>query len=218
MIASAFLAGTALLGIVFYAVVRLELQDLARGRRFGIPSIRLLLGVGLVLVSVLVARQVVVGLTATQPGLREATEALVVGPLAAQFWIVRVALGLVVPLAVVILPWTRTPGGLFAASLLALIGVFVDRMLFVSAGQIYPTTTAAGAVSYPYAAYTPSPVEIGIIVGAVGFLAFCYTLAERYLDLEEADIHVFFPWPWLRAGHAGHGDDAAEALAPGAGA
>ena len=218
MVASAFLAGTALLGIVFYAVVRLELQDLARARRFAISSIRLLLGVGLVLVSVLVVRQVVVGLTATQPGLREATEALVFGPLAAQFWIVRVALGLVVPLTLVVLPRTRTPGCLFAASLLALTGVFVDRMLFVSAGQIYPTTTASGAVSYPYAAYTPSPVEIGIIVGAVAFLAFCYTLAERYLDLEEADVHVFFPWPWLRAGHGGHHDDAAPAPASGAGA
>jgi hypothetical protein len=61
-------------------------------------------------------------------------------------------------------------------------------------------------VSYPYATYTPSPVEIAIIAGAVAFLAFGYTLAERYLDLEEADVHAFFPWPWLRDGHAGQGD------------
>jgi molybdopterin-containing oxidoreductase family membrane subunit len=195
MVASAFLAGTALLGIVFYVVIRLGLQDLERARRYAVPSIRLLLTIGLVLVAVLVARQVHAGLTGSEYGLREATEALVAGPLAWQFWGLRVALGLVVPLTLVILPWTRTPAGLFAASLLTLTGVFTDRLLFVTAGQIYPVTTVAGTVSYPYATYTPSPVEIAIIAGAVAFLAFAYTLAERYLDLEEADVHTFFPWP-----------------------
>jgi molybdopterin-containing oxidoreductase family membrane subunit len=63
MVASAFLAGTALLGIVFYSVIRFGLQDLERARRYAIPSIRLLLTIGLVLVSLLVARQVAAGLT-----------------------------------------------------------------------------------------------------------------------------------------------------------
>jgi molybdopterin-containing oxidoreductase family membrane subunit len=213
MVASAFLAGTSLLGIVFYAVHRFELQDLARARRFGIPSIRLLVSIALVLVSVLLARQVIVGLEGTTYGLREATEALVAGPLAIPFWAGRVVLGLVVPMALVALPMTRTPGGLFAASVLALVGVFLDRTLFVMAGQISPITTAAGTVSYPYASYIPTLVEGTIIVGAAAFLAFIYTLAERYLDLEEADVHTFFPWPWLRGGsHDAHGDqgDAAE--------
>ena len=206
MVASAFLAGTSLLGIVFYAVHRFELQDLARARRLGIPSIRLLVSVALVLVSVLLARQVLVGLGGTTYGLREATEALVAGPLAIPFWAGRVVLGLVVPMALVALPMTRTPGGLAAASVLALAGVLLDRTLFVMAGQISPITTAAGTVSYPYASYVPSLVEVTIIVGAAAFLAFVYTLAERYLDLEEADIHTFFPWPWLRGAH-----DAADA-------
>lgn len=198
MVASAFLAGTSLLGIVFSVVVRFRLQDRDRARRLGIPSIRLLLGVGLVLVSLLVARQVVAGLTGTERGLREATEALVAGPLALQFWGVRVGLGLVVPMALVALPLSRSPRGLVTASGLALAGVFADRMLLVTAGQLTPTTAAAGTVSYPYAAYSPSLVEIAIIAGAVAFLALAYTLAERYLDLEEADIHTFFPWPWLK--------------------
>ena len=198
MVVSAFLAGTCLLGIVFYGVTRFRLQDHDRAARLAIPSIRLLLLVGLVAVSALVARQVAAGLTGTQPGLREATEALVAGPLAAEFWAVRVGAGLVVPLLLLLVPGTRGAAGVFGASLLALIGVFVDRMLLVSAGQIAPTTTAAGTVSYPYAAYTPSPVEIAIIAGAVAFVALIYTLAERYLDLGESDVHVFFPWPWLR--------------------
>lgn len=197
MVASAFLAGTSLLGIAFYAVHRLGLDGVERATRLGIPSIRLLLTVGLGLVAVLVGREVIAGLTSTERGLREATDALLFGPLAWQFWGLRVALGLAVPLALVLLPRTRTPGGVFAAAGLALAGVFVDRMTFVYGGEIAPTTTAVGHVSYPYASYGPSPVEIAIIAGAVAFVAFAYTLAERYLDMGETDVHLGFSIPWL---------------------
>jgi Ni/Fe-hydrogenase subunit HybB-like protein len=198
MVASAFLAGTALLGIVFYAVARLGLTDADRARALALPSIRLLLPIGLVAVAALVVRQVAAGLLGSEPGLREATEALVAGPLAVPFWGGRVLAGLVVPMLLVLLPWGRRPGLVASAAVLALAGVFLDRTLFVWAGQIAPTTTLAGTVAYPYASYWPSPVEIAIIAGAGAFLALAYTLAERYLDLGEADVHTFFPWPWLR--------------------
>jgi len=104
---------------------------------------------------------------------------------------------------------TRTPAGTFAASILALTGILMDRFTFVAAGQIAPTTTAAGTVSYPYASYSPTLVELAIIAGAGAFLAFSYTLAERYLDMGETDVHVGINWPWVRrpaADHA-HGDE-----------
>jgi Ni/Fe-hydrogenase subunit HybB-like protein len=208
MVASAFLAGTALLGVVFWAVDRFELQDIARARRFGIPSIRLLLGLGLALVSVLLARQVIAGWIATEPGLHEATGALIAGPMAWMFWGLRVGLGLVVPAVLLIGGRNRGAAWLGAAALLALLGVFIDRTLLVAAGQVSPITTAAGTVSYPYAEYWPSLVEITILAGAAAFMAFMYTLAERYLDLEEADVHTFFPWPWLKNAHDDHDDDA----------
>jgi molybdopterin-containing oxidoreductase family membrane subunit len=198
MVASALLAGTALLGIVFYVVHRLRLEGFERAARLAIPSIRLVLTVGLVVVSVLVARQVVVGLAGGRPGLVEATTALVAGPLAWQFWGLRVVLGLAVPLLLVLVPATRTPAGTFAAACLALVGVFVDRLTFVSAGQIAPTTTVSGVVSTPYATYTPTPVEVGILVGAAAFVALVYTLAERYVDLREADAHAPVGMPLRR--------------------
>lgn len=200
MVASALLAGTALLGIAFYAVHRLRLEGFERAASLAIPSIRLVLTVGLVVTSVLVARQVVVGLGGGRPGLAEATTALVAGPLAWQFWGLRVVLGLALPLLLVLVPATRTPSGTFAAACLALGGVFVDRLTFVAAGQITPMTTVSGVVPAPYAVYTPTPVEIGILVGAAAFVALVYTLAERYLDLREADAHapVGLPLAWLR--------------------
>ncbi len=213
MLASAFLAGTALLGIVFYLVHRLRLEGAERASRLAIPSIRLLLTVGLVLVTVLIGRELVAGLTGTGRGLREATDALLFGPLAWQFWGIRIVAGLAIPLVLVLLPRTRTPGGLVAAAGLALAGVFVDRLTFVQAGEIVPTTTMVGNVSYPFASYSPSPVEVAIIAGAVAFVAFAYTLAERYLDMGETDVHVGFSWPWQHhGGHHAAGEEPADVL------
>ena len=166
--------------------------------------------------ALLVIRQVAAGLTGTTPGLREATVALVSGPLAPQFWGLRVIGGLLVPAVLILAPMTRTPAGTLAASLLALGGILVDRFTFVTAGQIAPTTTAAGTVSYPYASYSPSLVELAIFAGALAFLALAYTLAERYLDMGETDVHVGINWPWVRNGHASH-EAGASAAAPAVG-
>ena len=190
MVASAFLSGTALLGMAFGAVVRFRLTGFERATTTALPAIRLTLAIGLVVVAALVARQIGVGYVSDDVGLVRATQALVTGPLAMQFWGVRVIGGLLVPLALIALPWTRNAGGLFAAASLAIVGVFVDRLTFVAAGQIAPTTAVSGVVSAPYAAYTPSLVEIGILLGAAAVVTIGYTLAERYLDLGETDVHA----------------------------
>ena len=207
MVASAFLAGTALLGIVFYLVHRLRLADFERAAPIALPSVRLLMFVGLALVSALVIRQVAAGLAGEERGLRQATEALVTGPLAPLFW-VRIVGGLVIPAVLLILPLGRRPGVVFTSSVLALAGILLDRFLFVATGQVAPVTAASGTVSHPYAAYSPTVVEIAIIVGAGAFMAFFYTLAERYLDMGEGDEHIFFAWPWIRK--HGHDEDVHE--------
>jgi molybdopterin-containing oxidoreductase family membrane subunit len=211
-VASALLAGTALLGVVFYVVVRLRLAGHERAGVLAVPAIRSVLILALAIVAVLIARQVIDGLTTADPGLSAATHALISGPLAVQFVGVRLIAGLVVPLAILLLPWTRGARGVLAAGCLSLVGVFADRLSFVAAGQIAPTTAVSGVVSTPYAVYTPSLVEISILVGAIGVVALLYTLAERYLDLRESEIHIGFSLP-LRVGRL-FSTEAAVALAP----
>jgi Ni/Fe-hydrogenase subunit HybB-like protein len=195
MLSTAFLSGTALLGVVFGVVDRLELIGFERAGRLAIPAIRSLLTIALVVVAVLVAREVVVGLTSTDPGLRASTTALVSGPLAIPFVGIRIVAGLVLPLALLIAPFSRTAIGLLVAGCLTIVGVFADRLTFVSAGQIAPVTATSGVVSTPYASYTPSFVEVSILVGAAALIALVYTLAERYLDLRESDVHIGFALP-----------------------
>jgi Ni/Fe-hydrogenase subunit HybB-like protein len=195
MLSTAFLSGTALLGVVFGLVDRLRLVGFERAGSLAVPAIRSLLTIALLIVAVLVAREVVVGLTSTDPGLLASTKALVTGPLAIEFVGVRVVVGLILPLVLLIVPFSRTAWGLFGAGGLAIVGVFADRLTFVSAGQISPVTATSGVVSAPYASYTPSLVEISILIGAVGLIALLYTLAERYLDLQESDVHIGFALP-----------------------
>ncbi len=190
MVVTAFVAGASLLCVAMALVVRFRLAGYERAERLAIPGLRLLLGIGLLAVAALVARQMIAGLASDERGMREATEAVLYGPSAAQFWILRIGVGIVVPLLLVALPWTRTNLGTLVAGVCALTGVFFDRVLLVGGGQATPVSAHAGVVSTPYATYTPSPVEIAVVLGAGAFVAFGYTIAERYLNLGETDVHA----------------------------
>ena len=197
MIASAFVGGAALLGIVFWGVNRFRLADWERSRA-ALGSVRILLAAGLIVAAALLTRQIGAGLASDVVGFRPSTEALVTGPLAPAFWGVRVALGIVIPLAILAIPRLRMPSATGIAAVLSLVGILADRTLFVTAGEIVPRTTMAGAIGYPFAEYTPSLVELGILLGAMGFMAMAYSLCERYLPMGEGDVHAFWPWPWIK--------------------
>lgn len=182
---TALLSGTALLGIVFFLVNRLELRGHGPETERVVPALGTLLALALAGTLFLTAWQTIIGLYGGVPGLSEATQALVVGPLALRFWIVRVLLGLLVPLVILVLPRPTTALGVLVASCLALVGIFADRIGFVAAGQIAPGPAASGVVSHRLAEYAPTLVEVSIVVGALGLVGLLYTLAERFLDLAE---------------------------------
>jgi Ni/Fe-hydrogenase subunit HybB-like protein len=212
MVAAAMLSGTALLGIVFSCVHRFRLTGFERAATLAIPAIRLLLTIILAVTVLVVGWDTAWGLYGNVPGLSDATAAILVGPLALPFWVIRVLLGLVAPLVLLVLPRTRTPAGLFAASCLAFVGLFADRAIFVSAGQIAPGTAVAGVVSSPFAEYAPSLVELSVVVGALAALALVYTFAERHLPMGEHQGHLVGAFLGSRKPNAPAG---AEVPAPG---
>ena len=185
LLAAALLSGISLLGICFYFVHRFQLKGWERATTLAIPALRLLLTISLAVTILVAAWQILTTLYGSVPGLGDAMGAMLVGPLAPWFWVGRVGVGIAIPLMLVLYRPTQTPIGLLVASVLAFVGVLVDRVLFVSTGQIVSSTPSAGVVSSPYNTYSPSLVEISILVGALAFLAFGYTLAERFLDMSE---------------------------------
>ena len=188
-LAFALMSGIALLGVVFYLVDRFKLRGYENAVTVAIPAIRLLFVIAMCAVIFLTIWQTLIGLYGGVPGLAQATQGLMFGPLAPAAWIVRFGIGLLIPAITLVFARFRTPKGLFVGALCALIGAFFDRTLFVVAGQFAPDTAAAGNVAQPYADYFPTLSEIGIVVGAAGFFLFAYTAAEWFLDLGHTETH-----------------------------
>ena len=200
MVASAVLAGSSLLALVFGLVCRFRLRDHENARRLGLDAITAVMTVALIGIGTLLVLKIAPALGSRNVLLDESTHELVAGALAPWFWVGRVLVGLVLPFALLWLPLGPRDVRMALAGAAGLLGVFVDRALFVLAGQVVPTSSAVGGVvSRPVAEYTPSPVEVAILVGAVATFAFLYTLIERYFDLGEAEAHEPYVARALRA-------------------
>lgn len=193
LIVTAVLSGASVLGISFAVVGWLKLPG------HGPDAEGVVVGMGRLLLAVLAivigyeAIRTVGALVFGSQAEREAVNALVSGPLGPQSWLVRVGVGFVAPLVLLTWPGGRRGAIVFAASVLTLVGIFVDRLQFVSAGQIAPLGASSGRVDVPYLTYAPSLVEIGIVVGACALIPLGYTLAERFLDMSSpggsGDVH-----------------------------
>ncbi|NJD28089.1 MAG: hypothetical protein FIA92_07310 [Chloroflexi bacterium] len=193
LIITAILSGASVLGIVFALVNRLRLPGHGPDATAVIVGVRWVLLVTLLVVAGYTALRTVIAVMIGSAAERDAVAALLFGPLGPQSWVVRVGIGLVIPLLILLWPPSRRGAPVFGAACFVLVGMFVDRFGFVAAGQIAPSTAASGIVAAPYAAYTPSVAEIGIVIGAIAVVGLVYTLAERFLDLSSpggrGDVH-----------------------------
>jgi Ni/Fe-hydrogenase subunit HybB-like protein len=183
LLLTAVLSGASVLGIAFAAVQWLRLPG------HGPEAEGVLVGIRRLLLIVLAA---VIGYTLIRTGVavlfgsaaeRDAVRALLAGPLGLESWLVRTGIGFVAPLLILAWPWGRRSITVFVASTLTMVGLLADRLEFVAAGQIAPSTAVAGVMPAGYASYAPSLDEIGIVVGAIAVIALVYSLAERFLDL-----------------------------------
>ena len=94
------------------------------------------------------------------------------GSLAVYYW-GQLLLGLAVPF--VLLVWAgKNRSAVMAAAILAIIGVFVAKMVLLVAGQALPFMGAQ-------VSYMPSLVELAGVVGMLGLAGLVYLLVNRYL-------------------------------------
>jgi len=136
----------------------------------------------------LTALRHVSGLVATDEALALAHEHMLLGTHGAWALGVGVGIGMVVPFALLALPRTRTVGGVFTASVLALIGLFASRLEFVLGGQVVALTDDPSH-QFPLVSYAPSVAEVAIVVFGFALFAFLYTTARLLFDLDERPDH-----------------------------
>ena len=115
------------------------------------------------------------------------------------FWLGYVALGSLLPLALVFHPRWRTTRGLLAAAALVIAGAFAWLYVFIIGGQAFPLEIFPGhEVTSAFAdgqvtPYRPSWPEFGLGLGGVGAAFLLTVIGVRVLD--------FMPQDDLAAGH-----------------
>jgi len=110
-----------------------------------------------------------------------AADAMVKGPLASQFWVFEIGIGLVLPLLILSLTRLRSVYAMSSAALMVLVGQFFSRFNLVVAGQIVPNDY--GTVGTPlYLSYTPTASEYLLVVAGLGVIGLGFVLGERFLD------------------------------------
>lgn len=177
MIVTAVLSGAAVLIIVLYLFAR-NRDNYATSM---VPALGKILAAFLAVTLFMEGWQVVIGLYGATAAKQSALVALLTGPLSLKFWLLQIAVGLVIPL-LLLLKAGYANKNVLTASLLAVIGLLFMRVNFVIVGQINPLWS--NSESPVYNTYVASWTEWSIIVGAIGATIFLYLLGEQKLDLD----------------------------------
>lgn len=108
-----------------------------------------------------------------------AANALYSGPLSFNFWTIEVGVGLLAPLALLLVTRLKSVAAMSTASLMALVGMFISRLDMVAGGQIVPQF--AGYDNLPtYLNYTPSGYEWIVALSGIGFTGVAFLQGERF--------------------------------------
>ncbi len=98
--------------------------------------------------------------------------AILSGAHAWAFWF-AIVLGMLVPAALVVLPWTRNVGGITTASVLVVVGMWLKRWIIV----VPPLET--GMTPGSLATYSPTWVEWAVTGAALGGLVLIFLIFQR---------------------------------------
>ncbi len=105
------------------------------------------------------------------------------------YWVLVILMGLVIPIFLLLNPGTRNQNGILIASILLLIGMFAARVEFTIGGQVVALVPDLQHLQAPLVSYSPTFVEISIVILIFATAAFLYTLGTKKLALEEAPHH-----------------------------
>lgn len=180
-LASAIMAGSAMVIIFTLLSYNMRKQRILEEENNALISAGtiLALAVGiLIVVSVSRFTSMFYGST-PEPG-RVAAMALLTGPLAFNFWVMEVVVGLLAPLIILLVTRVHNLRMIGIAAGLALVGGFFQRFDLVFVGQIVPKL--AGWNNAPqYLHYFPSVAELIVLMGAFGLVGLGFLLGERFI-------------------------------------
>lgn len=197
-IVTALLSGAAILIIIVYFTDYYENNGNVRSGNLDVlRTLGKLLALFIGITLIMNAWKFLTALYGSYYGSVEAVDALLFGRLAISFWSVEVILGAIIPLWLLMGRRNENIRNIAIASILPMIAMFITRYNFVFAGQMFslkPVLGQAGErLSYlplfkgsitGYLNYTPSIVEILIVLGALSAAVLGYVAGSKILKVE----------------------------------
>lgn len=120
------------------------------------------------------------GVSGHPPGKYEAIMSLLTGPYAFNFWFGEMALGLVIPLVIILAVRARNLTALALGSAASIIGIFFMRYDLVVVGQIVPGFHELNLVDLPHLLpYSPTLHEWMVTISGFTFCAVLFMLGEK---------------------------------------
>ncbi|MEE9594140.1 MAG: NrfD/PsrC family molybdoenzyme membrane anchor subunit [Candidatus Hydrothermarchaeales archaeon] len=119
----------------------------------------------------------------TQPERSEEIMILLRGELAINFWVFEMLIGILIPLALLILRRPRTINAVFFSSFFVVVGMFMARYDLLTVGQLIPVFGSGY-----HAVYLPSLIEWAATFAIFGLAAYFYTLGVILFGFRELEI------------------------------
>lgn len=110
---------------------------------------------------------------------RTAADILTSGYLATNFWVFEIAIGLVFPILILAMTKFRSLPAMSAASVMALVGMFVARMDMVVAGSVVPQFAGLDSSLPEVFYYTPSSFEWIVVLMGISLTGLAFLMGER---------------------------------------
>ncbi len=134
--------------------------------------------------------KIIASLAGKPHGKWETVMAFLKGPLAFNFWVFEIFLGLLLPFVVVVGVRARDINAMAYVSGLALLAIFVMRYDLVVGGQIVPHYAGMHIYGLPeYYHYVPSLSEWLIVIGSLGLFGSLFLWGEMAFDGHKPNHH-----------------------------
>lgn len=176
----AFMSGAAAAILFTHYAYKMRNEEMPEATYKGVQAAGKVLTLLLFLVSVATAwRFISFYVGGTEQG-RLAATTLMNGPLATNFWIFEIAIGLVFPLAILAMTKLKSVPAMSLAALMTLVGQFFSRYDLVVAGQLVPQNTGLDSSLATYFSYMPSVSELMVTMAGIGLVGAFFILGERF--------------------------------------
>ncbi len=115
-----------------------------------------------------------------------AADALSRGPLAINFWVFEIGIGLALPCFLLVVTRLKSVYVMSTAALMVLVGQFFSRFNMVVSGQIVPANHEYVGVPQ-YLSYSPTVAEYLLVIAGLGVAGFGFLVGEWFLDKTFSD-------------------------------